>query len=117
MREKLLLTLLFVLFGIGAFAQNVITGQVTDENGDPIAGAIIRVKDFSNATMSDFNGNYSLKVPDGAIILIFSYTGKETQELEISGDKINAQLRPSEIQVTSVVVTGLGIKRDKKKVG
>lgn len=117
MREKLLLTLLFVLLGIGAFAQNVITGQVTDENADPIAGAIIRVKDFSNATMSDFNGNYSLKVPDGAKILIFSYTGKETQELEISGDKINVQLRPSEIQVTSVVVTGLGIKRDEKKVG
>lgn len=117
MREKLLLTLLFVLFGIGAFAQNVITGQVTDENGDPIAGAIIRVKDFSNATMSDFNGNYSLKVPDGAKILIFSYTGKETQEIEVSGDKINAQLKPNEIQVTSVVVTGLGIKRDEKKVG
>jgi len=117
MREKLLLTLLFLLLGIGAYAQNVITGQITDENGDPIAGAIIRVKDFSNATMSDFNGNYSLKVPDGAKILIFSYTGKETQEIEITGEKINAQLRPSEIQVTQVVVTGLGIKRDEKKVG
>lgn len=117
MIKKLFVFLLLVSGTLALNAQRTITGQVTDENGEPIAGAIVRVKDHTNATMSDFNGKYVIKVPDDAKYLIFSFTGKETQELEIISNTINVQLRPTEVQVTQVVVTGLGIKRDEKKVG
>ena len=118
MKRLIFLVFFTVLLSFGLFAQTVVTGTVTDEDGNGIAAAIVRVKDANAATMTDFNGGYSIKVPDGKNILVFQFTGKETQEVEINGQtKVDVTLKSSDVQVTKVVVTGLGIKKDEKKVG
>ncbi len=117
---KRLTFLLFfsVLLSFGLYAQTVITGTVTDEDGNGIAAAIVRVKDASAATMTDFNGGYSIKVPEGKNILVFSFTGKKEQEVEINGQtKIDVILESSDVQVKDVVITALNIKREEKEVG
>ncbi len=117
MKKFAFLFFLVSFLGVGVYAQTTVTGTVTDENGDGIPGAIVKVKDMDPATMTDFNGGYSLNVPAGGDSLVFSFTGKETVIKSITGSVVDAQLFPADVKVTEVVVTGLGIKRDEKKVG
>ena len=97
-----------------------ITGIVTDEKGDGIPGAIIRVKKNTRiGTITDFRGNYKLsKIPDDAKVLIFSFTGMETEEVQITEDDvINVTLKISNIEIENVVVTAIGISRTEKRIG
>lgn len=116
----LLLTGLF-LIGIGMVNAQTkrVTGNVTSaDDKQPIPGVTIQVKGTSLGTISDADGNYSLKVPDDAISLVFSFVGMETMEIAISGkSEINAQLKSSYIGMDEVVVTALGISKEKKAIG
>ncbi len=100
-------------------AQTSLTGTVLDDNGEAIPGANIRVKGYSDiGTISDLNGVYTLSVPTEATTLIFSFVGMKTQEVEISGQTtIDVTLQNEDVGLEEVVVTALGIKRDKKKLG
>lgn len=95
-----------------------ISGLITDEAGDPLIGVNIVVKGTVIGTASDFNGEYSIDVPDDATTLIFSYTGHTTVE-EVIGDRttINVTMAPDVAQLGEVVVTALGIEREKKTLG
>ena len=117
---KKLGTLLFFIgfLGVSLFAQRTITGKITDENGDELPGAIIRVKNTNVAALSSFDGTYTIEVPGGADSLEFSAIEKESVVRAITADVIDVQLEPTkDIQVTKVVVVGMGIKQDEKKVG
>ncbi|MCR9288544.1 MAG: TonB-dependent receptor [Bacteroidetes bacterium] len=61
-----------------------VRGKVTDEEGNPLIGATVSVKGGTNGTTTDVDGNFSLDVPDGAILVV-SYTGYATQEVTVSG--------------------------------
>lgn len=82
--KKLNALLLLFLCSTFAFAQQSITGQVTDSNGDALPGVNIIEKGTSNGTTSDFDGKYIINA-DSNGTLVFSYVGYETQEVEING--------------------------------
>ncbi|MBN2662232.1 MAG: SusC/RagA family TonB-linked outer membrane protein [Bacteroidales bacterium] len=117
--KKLGILLFFISFlSVSLFAQRTITGKITDENGDELPGAIIRVQNTNVAALSSFDGTYTIVVPAGADSLEFSAIEKQPVVKGVTSDVIDVQLEPTkDIQVTQVVVVGMGIKQDEKKVG
>ncbi|MCQ2310450.1 MAG: TonB-dependent receptor [Paludibacteraceae bacterium] len=91
-----------------------ISGVVTDQTGESIISASVIVKGTTIGTVTDFDGNYTLDVPDDAKTLVFSYIGLVTQEVAISSNVINVTLKEDNEVLDEVVVTGYGTtkKRD-----
>ena len=82
-----LISILLGLFVTQSFAQNVtITGVVKDQSGEPLIGVSIVVKGTTNGTASDFDGNFTLDVPDNST-LVFSFIGFKPQEVRYTGQK------------------------------
>ncbi len=114
---------LSILLFMGSLAVNaqtrVVTGKVISaEDDSPIPGVSILVMGTTLGTVTDIDGNYSLQVPEGAQNLVFSFVGMAAQEVAIAGRSvINIVLQPQTIGVDEVVVTALGIRRDKKALG
>ena len=99
-----LLMLCTALLGgtISVFAQQGgkrITGQVIDENKEPMIGVSILIVGTSTGTVTDFDGNYTLNVPQGNKELQFSYVGYETKIVAIptSGATLNVQMKSEEL--------------------
>lgn len=92
----------------------LVHGTVTDVTGETVISASVVVKGTTIGTVTDFDGNYSIDVPDNAQILEFSYIGMETKEVPITGDVINVVLQENAAVLEEVVVTGYGTtkKRD-----
>ncbi|MBV6652827.1 MAG: carboxypeptidase-like regulatory domain-containing protein, partial [Mameliella sp.] len=83
MSKKLLTTLCFaMLLAFPLVAQQTVSGTVTSDDGESLIGVNIIEKGTSNGVLTDLDGNYSIKVADGAS-LVFSYTGYETQEVAV----------------------------------
>lgn len=110
-------SLFFFLLFITVDAQTV-TGTVVDEQNKPVSGTTVTVKGSSRATMTDNSGNFSINA-SGSNILVFSFVGYTTQELTLNGrTTVNVTMFRSEgDDLTMVVVTALGIKRESKKLG
>ncbi|HUX95666.1 MAG TPA: SusC/RagA family TonB-linked outer membrane protein [Bacteroidales bacterium] len=122
MKKLILLILLFVFAGASALmAQtNVITGTVTSsvEGEGPIPGVTVQVKGTTIGAITDANGKYTIAVPSSATTLVFSYIGMKTSEVEISGqNSIDMVLQSDLIGLSEVVVTAMGISREKKSLG
>ena len=102
-----------LLLGMVAEAR-VVSGVVKDQTGETIISASVVVKGTTLGTVTDFDGNYSIDVPADANVLVFSYIGMVTQEIEITGDVINVVLSENSEVLEEVVVTGYGTtkKRD-----
>lgn len=102
-----------LLMGIAAEAR-VVSGTVKDQAGETIISASVMVKGTTIGTVTDFDGNYSIDVPDDAKVLVFSYIGMKTQELTITGNVMNVVLSENSEVLEEVVVTGYGTtkKRD-----
>ncbi len=108
-----------VLLCVQLFAQQrTVTGRVTDEKGNPIQGASIVLKGTKTGTTSQADGSFSLSVPAGAKALLFSAVGLAEQEISIgSKTSIPVVLSQKGNTLTEVVVTSLGIARDKRSLG
>ena len=109
MKEKLMYALLCVVLFVGvAFAQeHTVTGVVKDDAGTPLPGASVVVKGTSHGVATDFDGKYSIKVPNNKVILVFSSLGLKTVERSVGANKvINVTLEMEAQQLTGVVVTG-----------
>jgi TonB-linked SusC/RagA family outer membrane protein len=122
MRKALLFVVaLFTLtFSYEVMAQQrVITGKViSDEDGLGLPGATVLVKGTTVGTTTDLDGNYSIGVPAGSDVLIFSFVGLTTSEETIGNRSvINITLTPDASQLSEVVVTAIGIEREKKALG
>jgi len=108
------------LFPIIVFSQEkIITGQVIDDSGMPLTGVTILLKLTNKGAITDLDGQYVLST--GEIvkgILEFSYLGYATKEIPFNSEtnKVNATLSESQEELEEVVVTALGIKRDKKSL-
>jgi len=113
-------SVLLFLFPIIVFSQEkIITGQVTDDSGMPLTGVTILLKLTNKGAITDLDGQYVLST--GEIvkgILEFSYLGYATKEIPFNSEtnKVNATLSESQEELEEVVVTALGIKRDKKSL-
>jgi len=110
-----------MVFGLGAIVAQTrtITGTVTgSDDGMPIPGASVFVKGTTVGTITQFDGKYSLSVPQDAESLIFSFVGMATQEQVIAERSvIDVVLATDAIAMEEVVVTALGIKRERKALG
>jgi len=92
--------------------QAVITGKVVDEEGNSLIGVTVLVKGTSNGTTTDIDGNYSLDVENATGVLIFSYLGFSTQEVNINSQNIiNVTLGESAADLDEVVVIGYGTQK------
>jgi TonB-linked SusC/RagA family outer membrane protein len=110
---SMLLALLFTT--ATAMAQFNVTGNVTDGSGEPLIGVSIIVKGSTTGTVTDFNGDFNLNVKGERAVLLFSYTGFASQEIEATPDnnRLNVTLEEDIADLEEVVVTGLasGVKR------
>lgn len=117
---KLLLIIVLLVFALPGMAQTIVKGVVKDsKEGAPIPGVTILLKENpSVGTSTDVNGAFSIKVAKGTETLRVSFVGYVTQEVPLKGQtSITVMLEPESIQMSEVVVTALGIKRDKKSLG
>ncbi|MCG6188059.1 SusC/RagA family TonB-linked outer membrane protein [Maribellus maritimus] len=109
---------MFLLFAVTSFAQVNVTGTVKSDEGELLPGVSIVEKGTNNGVVTDLDGNYSISVPNEQATLIFSFVGMQTQEVRIDGRSvIDVTLATSTIGVDEVVVTALGISREKKSLG
>lgn len=121
MRKVLLILPVLFLFALGtSTAQDrTVSGKVTStEDGSSLPGVNVVVKGTTNGTVTDIDGSFKLSVPADAGTLVFSFIGLETQEIEIgSQSTINALMVSDVTQLGEVVVTALGITREKRSLG
>ena len=115
---NMLLLFIFSMFVANMVAQKEVTGTVKSDDGLLLPGVSVVLKGTKKGVSTDFDGNYSIQVPTSNATLVFSYTGMITQEMLV-GDKkvIDVILKTSSEQLNEVVVTALGISREKKSLG
>lgn len=95
-----------------------ITGKVLDEAQQPMIGVTVAVKGSTTRAVTDIDGNYQLQTSETAPVLQFSYLGYKTKEVKAPGkDAITTTMDVDSKALDEVVVTALGIKRDKKMLG
>ena len=112
-----LLVLLVVLMAQLTFAQErSVSGTVSDNAGLPIPGVSVLVKGTKSGTQTDFDGKFVIKA-DPSQTLIFSYVGMNTREVVAKSTTINVKMASSAMELESVVVTAMGITREKKSLG
>jgi TonB-linked SusC/RagA family outer membrane protein len=120
MKKLLLFYLCFLMFCVTqGYAQNrTVTGTViAKEDGLPIPGATVKLKGSSKGTQTSSSGTYSLSVPENAV-LVFSFIGYTNLEIPVNDKSIvNAVLVSDNKQLSEVVVTALGIRKEKRAIG
>ncbi|MBT9187919.1 SusC/RagA family TonB-linked outer membrane protein [Zobellia russellii] len=117
-KQKGLLTLFLALIVQISFAQNKsITGTVSDQDGLPLPGVNIVVQGTTSGTQTDFDGNYAISASEGQS-LVFSYIGYKNETRAVgASSSINVQLQEDAQALQEVVVTALGVSREKKSLG
>lgn len=112
MKRKLLSLLVLMFIGVqAALAQNDVTGQVVDENSEPLIGASVKVKGSSVGAPTDLDGNFTLKAEPGATLVV-SYIGYETREVKVpASGKMKIILENDANQLDGVVVVGVLMKK------
>ena len=107
-----------MVISLSLSAQRTITGTVTDgETGDPLIGASVLVIGTSTGAVTDFDGKYSINIPEDATELEFSYTGYTATRIAIgTSNVVNAGLTAGEV-LEEVVVTALGFEQKKDEMG
>ena len=117
MKTKLngFLTLIMLFVLSTAFAQSTISGVVTDQSGLPIPGVNVLVKGTQTGVQTDFDGKFSIEATPGQV-LVFSFIGMKTKEQAASAN-MKVAMSDNAVELEGVVVTALGIKREKKALG
>lgn len=107
-----------LLFAAAINAQNVtVKGNVSDQNGEPVIGATVKVANAQTGTVTNFDGDFTLSCREGAMLDI-SYIGYKAQQIKAeSGKVLQVVLEEEATALSEVVVTAMGIKKDAKKLG
>lgn len=95
-----------------------ITGQIVDEQGEPLIGAGIAVKGTDEKALTDLSGKFTIATAEPSPTLVFTYMGYKTKEVA-AGDHtvVNVKMEEDQEELSEVIVTALGIKREKKLLG
>ena len=112
-----LILLTLHLFYFKAVSQNMVTGKVTDHQGEGIPGVTVMLESSNTGVVTDIDGNYSIDAPkDGR--LIFSYVGYEKEVVEIQGRSVVEVVMKIDLeQLDEVIVTAFGIEKERKSLG
>ena len=114
--KKLFLSIILALIGFSVTAQKTITGVVNDNSGIPLPGATVLVDGTNQGVTSDFDGNFSIIVSQGDI-LVASYVGYSDQKITVgSQDQYSFILSPDN-ELEEIVVTALGSVKEDRAVG
>jgi TonB-dependent starch-binding outer membrane protein SusC len=115
MKRILLACLVAVGFFSSAIAQRTVTGTVSaEDDGTPVPGVNVIVKGTSTGTVTDIDGKYQIGVPDQGGVLVFSFIGLTTEEIEIGSQSIiNMAMTADLYQLSEVVVIGYGTEERK----
>ncbi|MEO8795259.1 MAG: SusC/RagA family TonB-linked outer membrane protein [Daejeonella sp.] len=116
----LCLFFLMIFYGFAVDAQNLeVRGKVTSaDDGLPLPGVSVLIKGQTNGTTTDQNGDYRMMVPNSSAVLVFRFLGFLPQEIRVGNQQtINVNLRVDTKQLSEVVVTALGISRERKALG
>lgn len=99
-----------LILSIDAFAQTTVNGLVIDNNREPVIGASVLVKGTTTGTATDFDGRFTLKVPEGNSILVISYVGCETREIAANSPELQSGIvmRENVQNLDELVVIGYG---------
>ncbi len=123
MQRKILLsfTLLWAMLTIGlgsAFAQNerTVSGVVTDDTGETLPSATVVIKGTTQGTITDFDGKYSLVVPNAQTVLVYSFTSMPSKEVTV-GNQTVIDVTLSSDMLDAVVITSIGIEEQKRTLG
>ena len=92
------------------------TGTVVDETGEPLPGVSVIVAGKPGGVTTDIDGKFSLSAKPGDVLKL-SYIGYKPMEIKFDGQPINVAMQPDAANLDEVVVTALGIKKDKKSLG
>lgn len=115
--KKCSVLLLMLLFPLGVLAQSVtVSGQVTDEAGEPIIGASVRIPGTSVGVVTDMDGNYSISVPKGKQLEI-TYVGYKKEVIIAKEGKMTVQLKEDSNMLNEVVAIGYGTVKRKDVTG
>lgn len=99
-------------------AKRTVKGQLLDENGDPLIGASVLVKGQNTGVATDMDGNYIIEVSGDNPELAFSYIGYKSKTVKVGDNtSLETSLIPDSNTLDEIVVTALGIKREKKMLG
>ena len=110
-----LFSLLLLMTGLIGFAQNTVSGVVSDTDGMPLPGATVVVQGTSIGVTTDFDGNYAISASEGDV-LVFSYVGYVSQSVEVgSSSTVNVSLESS-TALDEVIVTGIGTQERQRSV-
>lgn len=98
--------------------QTTVSGTITDQEGIPLPGATVEVKDSNTGVVTDFNGNYTIEVPNPNAVLRVSYVGFAPLELQVEGRQtLNVQLEPATSGLNEVLVIGYGKQKRRDLTG
>ncbi len=113
----LLFTLFFACIAM-SFGQKMVTGTIVDNDGLSVIGANVLVKGTTVGTITDIDGSFSLNVPEGSNMIVVSYTGFGTQEIDVSqtSGPLDITLAAGEL-LDEVVVTAGGLEKNKARLG
>lgn len=118
MKKTLSLMALTFFMSLVTYSQSIFSGKVLDENEIPLPGATVSVKGTTKGVITDFDGNFKIEIPDESQILEVSYVGYIAKDVDVTGiSTITISLKPDSQQLDEVVVTALGIEREKKSLG
>lgn len=119
--KRILLIISFLLTGFSLYSQTTLKGEVVDKEGDALPGVVVAIKSATqSAITTDLDGKFSLKTSQNLpITLVFSYLGYKSQEVDVtdSNKSISVTLDENVKLLDEVVVTALGISREKKSLG
>src|SRR4028119_1128326 len=113
----LLAAVFFLSTNVLIAQQKIIIGKIAGTNGQPIVGATVTAKGTQTATQTNSDGVFSLSVPNRVQRLVVTSVGFASEEVAISGkSNISVALTPSTTQLSEVVVTALGVERNRKSL-
>lgn len=117
--NKNIIILLFALISFQfSFSQITVSGKVTDTEGNLLPSVTILIKGTQIGDISDFDGKYSIKLPNAESVLVFSYLGMKTKEVKYNGQKkINVQLEEETNSLDEIVVIGYGVTKKSDVTG
>ena len=121
MQEKLkafrIALMLVLSLIVGTVSAQTVTGNVVDETGEPVIGATVLEKGTKNATVTDFDGNFTIKMESGKVLTI-SYIGMQSQDVNVAGKtSVNVVLKEDATTLQDVVVVGYGTMKKQDLTG